>query len=78
MKINRGSVLSKEYFLAYLTHVMRVFQCNAEEAKTKTMERLFRGDLNAYGEETRNNFAIAYHELVGEKAVESNMSSSGH
>ncbi|WP_289139865.1 hypothetical protein [uncultured Brevibacillus sp.] len=64
MKVNRGSVLSKEYFLAYLTHVMRVFQCNAEEAKVKTVERLFRGDLNSYGGETRENFAKAYYELV--------------
>lgn len=64
MKVNRGSVLSKEYFLAYLTHVMRVFQCNADEARGKTVERLFRGDLNVYGGETRKNFASAYDELV--------------
>lgn len=64
MKVNRGSVLSKEYFLAYFQHVMVVFQCNAEEAKWKTLERLFRGDLDAYGEETQKNFVSAYHELT--------------
>lgn len=62
--MNRGSVLSKEYFLAYLTHVMQVFQCNAEEAKEITVERLFRGDLNAFGGGTRENFANAFDELV--------------
>lgn len=65
MKVNRGSVLSKEYFLAYLTLVMRVFQYNADEAKVKTVESLFRGDLNAYGEVTRLNFAKAFDELTG-------------
>lgn len=64
MKVNRGSVLRKEYFLAYFKHVMLVFQCDAEEAKLKTEERLFRGDLDAYGEETRKNFLSAYHELT--------------
>lgn len=77
MKVNRGSVLSKDYFLSYLTHVMRVFQCNAEEAKEKTVERLFRGDLNAYGEETRYNFAFAFHELVRENAVVSSIFKPG-
>jgi hypothetical protein len=74
MKVNRGSVLSKDYFLSYLTHVMRVFRCNAEEAKVKTVEHLFRGDLNVYGEETRDNFAFAFHELVRENAVLSRIS----
>lgn len=64
MKINRGSVLSKEYFYAYFVHVMTVFRCNAEEARDKTAERLFRGDMNAFGEETRNNFSNAYRQLV--------------
>lgn len=64
MKVNRGSVLSKEYFLAYFKHVMLVFQCDAEEAKLKTLERLFRGDLDAYGVETHKNFVSAYHELT--------------
>lgn len=64
MKVNRGSVLSKEYFLAYFKHVMFVFQCNAEEANLKTVERLFRGDLDAYGYETHQNFVSAYHELT--------------
>jgi len=64
MKVNRGSVLSKEYFHAYLTHVMRVFQCNADEAKVKTVERLFRGDLSVYGEQTHQNFLNACDELI--------------
>ncbi|GEC89269.1 hypothetical protein DES34_101385 [Brevibacillus brevis] len=64
MKVNRGSVLSKEYFLAYLTHVMRVFQCTADEAKVKTVESLFHGDLDVYGGETQRNFLNAYDELT--------------
>ncbi|WP_289142739.1 hypothetical protein [uncultured Brevibacillus sp.] len=64
MKVNRGSVLSKEYFLSYFKHVMLVFQCDAEEAKLKTLELLFRGDLGAYGEETHKNFESAYHDLT--------------
>lgn len=43
---------------------MQVFQCNAEEAKEITVERLFRGDLNAFGGGTRENFANAFDELV--------------
>ncbi|MFD2371587.1 hypothetical protein ACFSO0_16795 [Brevibacillus sp. GCM10020057] len=71
MKVNRGSVLSKQYFLAYLSHVMRVFQCNAEEAKVKTMEQFFRGDLQAYGDDTRENFTNAFMELTRANAVAS-------
>ncbi|KZE40863.1 hypothetical protein AV540_03120 [Brevibacillus parabrevis] len=64
MKVNRGSVLSKEYFLAYLKHVMRVFQCNADDAKARTVERFFRGDLNTYGGDTQRNLLNAYDELT--------------
>ncbi|RNB82112.1 hypothetical protein EDM59_21115 [Brevibacillus nitrificans] len=64
MKVNRGSVLSKEYFLAYLTYVMRVFHCNADEAKVKTVGRLFCGDLSVYGEQTHQYFINAYKELT--------------
>ncbi|SFK07445.1 hypothetical protein SAMN05518846_108151 [Brevibacillus centrosporus] len=63
MKINRGSVLSKEYFLAYIKHIMLVFQLNVEEAKRKTEDQLFRGNMYAYGEETRDNFLKAFDEL---------------
>jgi len=69
MKLNRGSQLSKAYFRAYLTHVMRVFQYDVEEAKGKAIEQLFRGDIHAYGEETRRNFALACEEIVLEKSV---------
>ncbi|RNB84871.1 hypothetical protein EDM56_20150 [Brevibacillus fluminis] len=69
MKINRGSVLSKEYFSAYLSHVMTVFRCNVDEAIEKTIERLFPGDLNAFEDETLNNFSIAFKELVNEKVI---------
>ncbi|MFC9708921.1 hypothetical protein ACFTRD_12235 [Paenibacillus sp. NPDC056933] len=55
MKVNRGSVLSKDYFHAYLKHIMLVFQCDIDDAKSKTVNRLFRGNLEAYGKDTRQN-----------------------
>lgn len=64
MKVNRGSVLSKEYFIAYFRHVMLVFQCNKDEARLRTLDQLFRGNLDAYGEETRQNFDMAFNEFI--------------
>ncbi|MDF2680451.1 MAG: hypothetical protein K0R47_1641 [Brevibacillus sp.] len=45
-------------------YVMRVFQCNADEAKVRIVERLFRSDLRVYGEDTHQNFLNAYDELT--------------
>lgn len=63
MTINRGSVLSKEYFISYFHHLMTVFNYTIDEAKEKAEESLFRGNLDSFGKQTSQIFEEAYLEL---------------
>ncbi|MCJ8007162.1 hypothetical protein ACFFF5_06610 [Lederbergia wuyishanensis] len=63
MVINHGGSLKKEYFISYMKLIMNAFGCTVEEAKDKTFERLFRFQENEMGQQTYNQFLLAYQEI---------------
>lgn len=56
MKINRGSVLSKEYFISYLNLVMKSRDYDLSAATDYVINHFFHGDICKYGERTYQNF----------------------
>ncbi|GAA0315904.1 hypothetical protein GCM10008967_03060 [Bacillus carboniphilus] len=63
MPVNRGSVLSKEYFLSYFKLVMNARNFNKIEGKDFIIESFFRGDKYSYGEATCRQFELAFQEV---------------
>lgn len=64
MTINHAGSLKKEYFISYMKLIMNAFGCSVEEAKDKTFERLFRLQEIEMGQETYEQFILAYRELL--------------
>ncbi|MDW7617352.1 hypothetical protein SC499_22385 [Peribacillus simplex] len=63
MTVNRSSVLSVEYFEAYLKLVLSARNYGLEEAKGFMKSTFFKGETNFYGRQTDENFCIAYKNL---------------
>ncbi|URT69112.1 hypothetical protein LIS77_15030 [Cytobacillus firmus] len=64
MTINHAGALKKEYFISYMKLIMNAFGCSVEEAKDKTFERLFRLQEIEMGQETYEQFILAYRDLI--------------
>ncbi|KML36857.1 MULTISPECIES: hypothetical protein [Cytobacillus] len=64
MTINHAGALKKEYFISYMKLIMNAFGCSVEEAKDKTFERLFRLREIEMGQETYEQFILAYRDLI--------------
>ncbi|WHY32406.1 hypothetical protein QNH44_15395 [Cytobacillus firmus] len=64
MTINHAGALKKEYFISYMKLIMNAFGCSVEEAKDKTFERLFRLREIEMGQETYEQFFLAYRDLI--------------
>lgn len=65
MTVNRSSVLSVEYFEAYLQLVSTSKEVGWEEAGEYMKEHFFRGDSQLYGQQTARNFLMAYENKKG-------------
>ena len=59
MTVNSSSVLSVEYFEAYLQLVSTSKEVGWEEAGEYMKEHFFRGDSQLYGQQTAWNFSSA-------------------
>ena len=59
MTVNSSSVLSVEYFEAYLQLVSTSKEVGWEEAGEYMKEHFFRGDSQLYGQQTARNFLLA-------------------
>ncbi|MFP7170038.1 hypothetical protein [Terribacillus sp. 7520-G] len=60
MMMKNAAILSEEYFISYFRLLLNTRNCTLEEAYQLTVEQIFEGDLNIFGEETKKNFKLAY------------------
>lgn len=63
MVINHAGALRKEYFIAYMKLIMNAFECPIEQARDLTFERLFRLKEDYLGNESYQQFLLAYEEI---------------
>ncbi|MGD6792624.1 hypothetical protein [Metabacillus indicus] len=63
MVINHAGALRKEYFIAYMNLMMNAFGCTDEEAFDKTFQRLFQSQETYLGNESYQQFLLAYDQL---------------
>jgi hypothetical protein len=63
MIINKGGVLSEEYFTSYLKLVKNSLNCSNNEAYNITFSRLFKNNPEILGKESYNSFQNAYKKL---------------
>ncbi|WP_246939010.1 hypothetical protein [Bacillus pinisoli] len=64
MTVNHASVLKKEYFIAYFNLVLRSRASTLMEAKELIFTLFFHQKPEQYGNETFNQFLLAYEELT--------------
>jgi hypothetical protein len=63
--MKNAAILSEEYFLSYFRLLLNTRGCTAEEAYQLTVNQIFEGDLNLFGEDTKKNFKLAYQAIKG-------------
>lgn len=59
MTVNHASVLTKEYFIAYLKLIMNSREYTLKQAKELAFDFFFKGDMNRYGTATWLQFEKA-------------------
>ncbi|MEB2279496.1 hypothetical protein LAV73_05685 [Lysinibacillus xylanilyticus] len=52
MTVNHASVLTKEYFISYLTLIMTSREYTLAQAKLFALDFFFKGDIERYGSST--------------------------
>ncbi|MFS0561401.1 hypothetical protein AB1K91_11725 [Terribacillus sp. 179-K 1B1 HS] len=65
MMMKNAAILSEEYFISYFRLLLNTRGCTVEEAYQLTVEQIFEGDINIFGEETKKNFKLAYQTVKG-------------
>jgi hypothetical protein len=63
--MKNAAILSEEYFLSYFRLLLNTRGCTVEEAYQLTVDQIFEGDLNLFGEDTKKNFKLAYQAIKG-------------
>ncbi|PAF18267.1 hypothetical protein [Terribacillus saccharophilus] len=63
--MKNAAILSEEYFLSYFRLLMNTRGCTEEQAYQLTVEQIFEGDINLFGEDTKKNFKLAYKTVKG-------------
>lgn len=63
MTVNHASVLTKDYFIAYLKLIMNSREYTLIQAKEFAFDFLFKGDMNRYGISTWLQFEKAIKEV---------------
>lgn len=63
MRVNHASTLSVGYFVSYLNLVMVSREVTLKEATIYMEKEFFKGNINQYGESTKNNYKQAIQEL---------------
>ena len=63
MRVNHASTLTVGYFVSYLNLVMLTREINLKEATIYMEKEFFKGNINQYGESTKNNYKQAIQEL---------------
>ncbi|WP_077305306.1 hypothetical protein [Terribacillus halophilus] len=63
--MKNAAILSEEYFLSYFRLLLNTRGCTVEEAYQLTVDQIFEGDLNVFGEDTKKNFKLAYQAIKG-------------
>ncbi|MFP7495077.1 hypothetical protein SFC66_14975 [Terribacillus saccharophilus] len=63
--MKNAAILSEEYFISYIRLLLNTRGCTVEQAYQLTVEQIFEGDLNLFGEETKRNFKLAYQAIKG-------------
>lgn len=68
MTVNHASVLSKEYFISYLTLIMKSREFSLDQAKSFAIKFFFRGDSELYGFSTWSQFEMAIIEIAEKRS----------
>lgn len=63
MPVNHASTLTKEYFISYLTLIMKSRGFSLDQAKSFAIEFFFRSDSELYGSSTWSQFEMAFKEI---------------
>lgn len=63
MTVNHASVLTKEYFISYLTLIMRSREYTLPQAESFAYDFFFKGDNERYGVSTWSQFEKATKEI---------------
>ncbi|KOP70220.1 hypothetical protein AMS59_20540 [Lysinibacillus sp. FJAT-14745] len=66
MTVNHASVLTKEYFISYLTLIMTSREYTLAQAKSFALDFFFKGDIERYGSSTWSQFEKAIKEIENE------------
>lgn len=64
MTVNHAGVLTKEYFISYLTLIMKSREFSLDQAKSFAIEFFFKGDSEFYGSSTWSQFEVAIKEIA--------------
>lgn len=63
MTVNHASVLTKEYFISYLTLIMKSREFSIDQATSFAINFFFKGDTELYGSSTWSQFEKATIEI---------------
>ncbi|PJO44765.1 hypothetical protein CWD94_05030 [Lysinibacillus xylanilyticus] len=63
MTVNHASVLTKEYFVSYLTLIMKSREYTLPQAESFAYDFFFKGDKVRYGDSTWSQFEKAIKEI---------------
>ena len=63
MTVNHASVLTKDYFIAYLKLIMNSRDYNLKQAKEFAFDFFFKGDIDRYGTSTCLQFEKGIKEI---------------
>ncbi len=72
MTVNHASVLTQDYFIAYLKLIMNSREFTLKQAKEFAFDFFFKGDKNRYGNSTWLQFEKAIKE-IGKTMCENEM-----
>lgn len=63
MTVNHASVLTKEYFISYLTLIMKSREFSLDQATSFAVEFFFKGKSSLYGPSTWSQFEKVIKEI---------------
>lgn len=63
MTVNHSSVLSVDYFESYFKLLLASREPDLEKAKEYIETHFFKGEEEYFGEQTRQNFIVAFNKL---------------
>ncbi len=72
MTVNHASILTQDYFIAYLKLIMNSREFTLKQAKEFAFDFFFKGDMNRYGNSTWLQFEKAIKE-IGKTMCENEM-----